>query len=65
LFLSISQASQVQDTFIRRGYYGGHSDVYKPHGENLFYYDVNSLYPFVMKTLPMPGGEPKWYRNLT
>lgn len=47
--------SQNEDTFIRRGYYGGHADVYKPYGENLYYYDVNSLYPFIMKTFPMPG----------
>lgn len=52
-----------QDTFIRRGYYGGHADVYKPYGENLYYYDVNSLYPFIMKTFPMPCGVPVWHKN--
>ena len=34
--------SSNQDAFIRRGYYGGHADTYKPYGENLYYYDVNS-----------------------
>lgn len=29
-----------EDTFIRRGYYGGHADAYKPFGENLYYYDL-------------------------
>ncbi|GJW59504.1 DNA polymerase-like protein [Tanacetum coccineum] len=53
-----------EDTFIRRGYYGGHADSYIPSGENLYYYDVNSLYPFVMKEYPMPGGVPVWYGNL-
>ncbi|XP_042453061.1 DNA polymerase-like [Zingiber officinale] len=53
-----------QDAFIRRGYYGGHSDVYKPYGENLFFYDINSLYPYVMKKYPMPCGEPVWRKNL-
>lgn len=53
-----------EDTFIRRSYYGGHTDTYKPYGENLYYYDVNSLYPFVMKEFPMPGGEPVWHSNL-
>jgi hypothetical protein len=43
------------DNFIRSGYYGGHTDVYKPKGENLYYYDVNSLYPYVMKNYPMPS----------
>lgn len=49
-----------EDTFIRRGYYGGHADVYIPYGENLYYYDVNSLYPFIMKQFHMPDGKPKW-----
>lgn len=53
-----------EDTFIRRGYYGGHTDTFKPYGENLYYYDVNSLYPYIMKNFPMPGGVPVWYNNL-
>lgn len=43
--------------------YGGHADVYMPSGENLYYYDVNSFYPFLMKTFPMPGGQPQWHEN--
>jgi hypothetical protein len=53
-----------EDSFIRRAYYGGHTDTYKPYGEDLYYYDVNSLYPFIMKESPMPGGEPVWHSNL-
>jgi len=53
-----------EDTFMRRGYYGGHADAYKPYGENLYYYDVNSLYPYIMKSYPMPGGKPVWHGNL-
>nr|YP_010352581.1 hypothetical protein MFQ53_mgp44 [Bidens parviflora]UIR98934.1 hypothetical protein [Bidens parviflora] len=56
--------NQNQDRFIRKAYYGGHTDSYKPYGENLYYYDVNSLYPFIMKEYQMPGGEPVWYGNL-
>ena len=41
---------------IKQAYYGGIVEVYKPYGKNLFYYDVNSLYPFVAKN-PMPGSE--------
>ena len=56
--------SRNEDTFIRRGYYGGHADTYKPYGEDLYYYDVNSLYPYIMKTFAMPGGVPVWDGNL-
>lgn len=52
------------DQFIREGYYGGHADVYTPYGTNLLLYDVNSLYPFVMKEFEMPGGKPVWHNNL-
>lgn len=41
--------SSNQDAFIRRGYYGGHADTYKP---------------YVMKTFAMPGGKPVWHGNL-
>lgn len=56
--------NQNEDTFIRRGYYGGHTDAYLPYGTNLYYYDVNSLYPFVMKEFSMPGGTPVWHSDL-
>jgi len=39
---------------IKLGYYGGITEVYKPQGENLYYYDVNSLYPFTALN-DMPG----------
>lgn len=32
---------------IKDGYYGAITEVYKPYGEDLYYYDVNSLYPYV------------------
>lgn len=32
---------------IKPGYFGGMTEVYKPYGTNLYYYDVNSLYPYV------------------
>lgn len=41
----INIPTKNQDTFIRRGYYGGHSDVYKPYGENLYYYDNPYIQP--------------------
>ncbi|KAL2941239.1 DNA polymerase, partial [Bienertia sinuspersici] len=48
-----------------KGYYGGHTNAYIPRGENQFYYDVNSLYPYVMKEYPMPGGKPVRHSNLS
>nr|QBM09675.1 hypothetical protein [Dactylella sp.] len=39
---------------IKKAYYGGINEVYKPYGKNLYYYDVNSLYPFAAKNI-MPG----------
>lgn len=41
---------------IKKAYFGGLSEVYKPYGENLNYYDVNSLYPYVALN-PMPGSK--------
>lgn len=41
---------------IKKGYYGGVTEVYKPYGKNLYYYDVNSLYPFVSLN-PMCGNK--------
>jgi DNA polymerase type B, organellar and viral len=45
--------------FIYGSYYGGITEVYKPHGKNLTYTDVNSLYPFAALN-PMPGLICKW-----
>lgn len=32
-------------SYIYEGYHGGRTEVFNPYGENLYYYDVNSLYP--------------------
>lgn len=32
--------------------------IYKPYGENILRYDVNSLYPAVMKPFDIPIGNP-------
>ena len=39
---------------IKKAYYGGITEVYKPYGQNLKYYDVNSLYPFCSKNYMPP-----------
>lgn len=43
--------------FIKKSYTGGPVDVFIPHGFNVYHYDVNSLYPFVMQKYPMPVGD--------
>lgn len=48
---------------IKKSYTGGIVDVYKPYGENIYHYDVNSLYPFVMKEFPMPVGEVHYFEG--
>lgn len=47
----INKTSMYRD--IKEGYYGSITEVYKPYGEKLYYYDVNSLYPYVsLQDLP-------------
>lgn len=46
--------SQNMYNDIKKAYYGGLTEVYKPYGKNLYYYDVNSLYPYVALN-SMPG----------
>jgi len=48
---------------IRLGYTGGSTDMFIPVGENIHVYDVNSLYPFVMKQYPYPVGAPTYFEG--
>lgn len=56
---TISSNSEWNDAFIREAYFGGHADIYKPFGQNVYVFDVNSLYASCMQE-PMPVGIPKW-----
>ena len=42
--------------FIKEGYFGGITDIYKPYGQDLIYIDVNSLYPYAALN-SMPGSD--------
>ena len=55
---NIPSLNRELDSFVRDGYFGGATDHYQLYGENLFYYDVNSLYPYAMlKDIPLePAG---------
>jgi hypothetical protein len=49
---------------IRKSYTGGAVDMYLPRckpSAKVFGYDVNSLYPYVMKEFDMPVGKPKQF----
>lgn len=42
------------DEFVRDSYYGGATDYYIKYAKKVYYYDVNSLYPYAMlKDLPL------------
>ena len=56
--------------FIKKSYTGGSVDVYKPsppsvgqEGEKVYRYDVNSLYPYAMKSYPMLVGTPIYFEG--
>lgn len=48
---------------IKDGYTGGSVEVFKPYGENIYNYDVNSLYPYVMREYKMPIGTPMFFEG--
>ena len=49
---------QSREENIRKSYFGGRTEIFRLHGEDLRYYDVKSEYPYVMKHKPMPIGIP-------
>jgi len=64
LSFDIPVLNNILDNFIHYSYYGGTTDYYKCHGKDLFYYDVNSLYPHVMLK-DMPYKPLKWYEDMS
>lgn len=51
---SVRTTHQGVQNFCRDGYYGGRVEVFNHEGFNLNCYDFNSIYPFCMKTFPIP-----------
>jgi hypothetical protein len=48
---------------LKLSYTGGSVDVYRSYGENINGYDVNSLYPSVMRNNDMPVGNPIFFEG--
>jgi hypothetical protein len=51
------------DFLFRNSYYGGRTELFIPYGENLYYYDFNSLYPSVMYLEQFPDPESLTFTN--
>lgn len=68
-FLKLNEISQLSGQIardIRQSYTGGSVDVYIPTNEdgvNVYGFDVNSLYPFVMENNVMPIGNPTFFQG--
>lgn len=43
-----SESLSQLDEHFRKSYFGGRTENHNVKGENLYYYDINSLYPYVM-----------------
>lgn len=54
---------EIETSLLRPSYAGGRTEVFKRRGKNLFYYDVNSLYPAVMARNFYPVGSYKVTSN--
>lgn len=62
----IAQISGKIENDIKNSYTGGSTDMFIPFNEEdeiLYVYDVNSLYPFVMKEFEYPIGSPTYFEG--
>lgn len=58
------------DSFVRQAYFGGRTEIFKPvfdadinESDFLYYYDVNSLYPFCMRDHKYPDKFLGWSKS--
>ena len=59
----VKYSKELRD-YMREAYRGGRVEVFKRYGKNLYIYDVNSLYPCVMKNFDYPSGRYKIHTGL-
>ena len=57
------QEDEMKEAFAREAYYGGRTEVFQPIMKDGYHYDVNSLYPHVMKQHKFPYGFSKVYEG--
>ena len=57
--IKIVKSTLVNDTFIRKSYFGGFTELFQPSSKKNYFYDINSQYPRVMLK-KMPAGNGKW-----
>src|SRR5271170_257788 len=60
----IIRLNETEDRYIRGAYHSGRAEIIRPLSDAAYYYDVNSLYPFIMKNYPMPIGIPKYVKQV-
>jgi len=59
--IEIERADSESPVFLRMAYLGGMVDLYQPFAkEGVHGYDINSSYPAVMHSQPMPVGKSRW-----
>lgn len=54
------------DALIREAFLGGICDIFRPTAEEdqkIYYYDINSLYPYVMRKYNFPTGKPVYFKG--
>lgn len=51
---SVKTPSQAIQNFSRKSYYGGRVEIFRHEGYDIDLYDVNSMFPYMMKTKPLP-----------
>jgi len=66
--LWLESLGKEAEQFIRPAYLGGRTEIFRPvfqgkRCQKLFEYDVNSLYPFILKTQYFPKGRPYFTRQ--
>lgn len=57
-FLKVKYSQQwtEMEEFLREGYFGGRTEVFRPEIKDGYHYDINSLYPYVMEQNFFPVG---------